>query len=123
MKQFVNNIEKSCLSKAVIEWILGIDGYDGAIGGVLCEIPWSEEMGFCFWKKDVYDKIDNAIGNRYDIIDGVKHGWEFSRLINFNDNTEDTIAYRQKFQKFIDDKVEHIYNAYQECIDELNGSL
>ena len=105
---FTNKINKDALKDALINWSLGTDGNDGATEYVMDEIPWTEEMGFDYWDDVVYEKIDNAIGSRCD--DGGEC-WEVSKLV------QDLNYHGQRFLKFIDKKVEDIYNTYQKCID------
>ena len=114
---FTNNINKETLKNALINWVLGTDGNDGATEYVMDEISWSDDMGYDFWRDEVHDKIDEAIGSRYD------NGkiWVVTKLIDFTDSSADTIEYRHRFHIFIDKKVEDIYNTYQEAIDKLNA--
>ena len=105
--EFTNKINKETLKDALINWVLGTDGNDGATEYVMDEIPWSEEMGFDYWDDVVYAKIDSAIGSRYE--DGIEC-WEVSKLVQ-------DLDYHARFLKFIDKKVEDIYNTYQKCID------
>lgn len=114
--EFTNKINKESLKNAIIKWVLFADGYSGAIGGVMEEIPWSEDMGFDYWEKNVRDRIDNAIGDFYD--DGKM--WDVSRLVKDFDTVQDS-NYHSRFLHFINNKVEIIYNIYQKCIDELNA--
>lgn len=104
---FTHNINKKALKDALINWVLGTDGNDGATEYVMDEIPWSAAMGFDYWDDVVCEKIDNAIGSRYD--DG-RECWEVSKLVQ-------DVDYHGRFMKFIDKKVEDIYNTYQKCID------
>lgn len=104
---FTNKINKEALKDALINWVLGTDGNDGATEYVMDEIPWSEEMGFDYWDEVVCNKIDSAIGSRYD---GGIECWEVSKLVQ-------DLDYHGRFLKFIDKKVEDIYNTYQKCID------
>lgn len=104
---FTNKINKEALKDALINWALGTDGNDGATEYVMDEIPWNEEMGFDYWNDVVYAKIDSAIGSTYD--DGGER-WEVSKLVQ-------DLDYHGRFLKFIDKKVEDIYNTYQKCID------
>ena len=108
---FTNKINKEALKDALINWALGTDGNDGATECVMNEIPWTKEMGFDYWSDVVYEKIDIAIGSRYD--DGGEC-WEVSKLV------QDLDYHGRRFLKFIDKKVEDIYNTYQKCLDELN---
>lgn len=109
---FTNNINKEALKDALINWVLGTDGSDGATEYVFEEIPWSDDMGIEFWQDEVFDKIDEAIGSRCD--DGGEC-WEVSKLV------QDLDYHGRRFLKFIDKKVEDIYNTYQEAIDKLNA--
>lgn len=119
MKKFENKIDKKALTEAITNWIFHNDGYEGAIGGVLEEIPWTEEMGFDFWGDFVHDRIDEAIGSS---LNGCEE-WKLTKILNFSDCSEETIEYRYSFQKFVEDKVDHIYEVYQKSIDALNESL
>ena len=114
---FTNNINKKTLKKALINWVLGTDGNDGATEYVMDEIPWSDDMGLDFWRNEVNDKIDEAIGSRYD---NGKH-WDVTKLVEYADSYIENISYRHRFYFFIDKKVEDIYNTYQEAIDKLNA--
>lgn len=114
---FTNNINKETLKNALINWVLGTDGNDGATECVMDEIPWTEDMGYNFWRNEVHDKIDEAIGSRYD---NGKH-WVVAKLLNFTDSYIENTEYRNRFRIFIDKKVENIYNTYQEAIDKLNA--
>lgn len=116
MKKFENTINKQRLTEAVTNWIFHNDGYDGGTAGVLAEIPWTNEMGFDFWENDINYKIDEAIGSS---LNGCEE-WILPKIINFSDCSEEAIEYRKSFQKFVEDKVNHIYEVYQKCIDELN---
>ena len=114
---FTNNINKKTLKNALINWVLGTDGNNGATESVMDEIPWSEDMGYDFWRNEVHDKIDEAIGSRYD------NGkiWDVTKLVEYADSYIENTDYRHRFYFFIDKKVEDIYNTYQEAIDKLNG--
>ena len=114
---FTNNINKETLKNALINWVLGTDGNDGATECVMDEIHWSEDMGYNFWQDEVHEKIDEAIGSRYD------NGkiWVVAKLMDFTDSSAETIEYRNRFSIFIEKKVEDIYNTYQEAIDKLNA--
>ena len=114
---FTNNINKKTLKKALINWVLGTDGNDGATEYVMNEIPWSEDMGYDFWRDEVHDKIDAAIGSRYD---NGKY-WDVTKLVEYADSYIENTNYRHRFYFFIDKKVEDIYNTYQEAIDKLNA--
>ena len=113
---FTNNINKKTLKKALINWVLGTDGNDGATEYVMDEIPWSDDMGHDFWRNEVHDKIDEAIGSRYD---NGKY-WDVTRLVKKFEIVQD-LNYHGRFLNFIDKKVEDIYNTYQEAIDKLNA--
>ena len=114
---FTNNINKKTLKNALINWVLGTDGNDGATECVMNEIPWSDDMGHDFWQDEVHDKIDEAIGSRYD---NGKY-WVVTKLINITDLSIENIEYLNRFNIFIENKVEDIYNTYQEAIDKLNA--
>ena len=114
---FTNNINKKTLKNALINWVLGTDGNDGATEYVMDEIPWSDDMGFEFWQEEVLDKIEEAIGSRYD---NGKY-WDVTKLVEFADSYIENTNYRHRFYFFIDEKVEDIYNTYQEAIDKLNA--
>lgn len=114
---FTNNINKKTLKKALINWVLGTDGNDGATECVMNEIPWSEDKGYDFWRDEVHDKIDTAIGSRYD---NGKY-WDVTKLVEYADSYIENTNYRHRFYFFIDKKVNDIYNTYQEAIDKLNA--
>lgn len=119
MKKFENKINKETLKNALINWVLGTDGNDGATECIMDEIPWTEDMGYKFWREKVYDKIDEAIGSRCD--NG--KDWVVAKLVEYADSYIENTNYRRRFYFFIDKKVNDIYNTYQKCIDELNEYL
>jgi hypothetical protein len=116
--KFTNNIDKTALRKALINWVTGADGADGATEFVTEQIPWTEAMGFDFYREEVHDKIDDAIGSRY------REGgaWDVAKMMDFTDSNNATAEYRRQFTAFINEKVENIYNVYQNAIDKLNES-
>ena len=116
--KFTNNIDKTALRKALINWVTGADGADGATEFVIEQIPWTEAMGFDFYREEVHDKIDDAIGSRY------REGgaWDVAKMMDFTDHNNATAEYRRQFTAFINEKVENIYNVYQNAIDKLNES-
>ena len=114
--KFTNKINKESLKNALIHWVLGTDGNDGAIDYVMDEIYWSEEMGYDYWEDNVHDRIRDAIGSRY--YNG--KSWNVSKLTDFSNFSNETMGYRHRFCIFIDKKIEDICSTYQKCIDELN---
>jgi hypothetical protein len=117
--KFTNKIDKTALRKALINWVTGADGADGATEFVTNQIPWIEEMGFDFYREEVHDKIDDAIGSRYR---GNGALWDVAKMMDFTDCNNTTAEYRRQFTAFINEKVENIYNVYQNAIDKLNKS-
>ena len=115
--KFTNNIDKTALRKALINWVTGADGADGATEFVMEQIPWTEAMGFDFYREEVHDKIDDAIGSLYRGNGGL---WDVAKIMDFTDCNNTTAEYRRQFTAFINEKVENIYNVYQNAIDKLN---
>ena len=116
---FTNKINKETLKNALIRWVLGTDGNDGAIDYVMDEIYWDAKMGFDYWQDVAQYRIRESIGSRYD---GEKC-WDVSKLTNFSDFSNETMEYRNRFCIFIDKKIVNIYSTYQKCINELNKNL
>lgn len=102
-----DNSEK--LRKALVEWVLGTDGEDGATCNVLGTIPWTNEMESVIPWREFDEKIDEAIGSRedwaqkvYDLVNSLETGL------------------RADFDDFISEKVARIYGVYATMIDALN---
>lgn len=121
-----NKINKMELKDALIKWVFELDGYGGGIGGVLYKIPWetSNDIELKYWQDVAFEKIDEAIGSNY-TEDNTE--WDIAKLLAFNGTStyekslmSEIYNYRNKFDKFIDAKVEKIYSVYQECIDDFN---
>lgn len=108
------------LRKALINWALETDGNCGATCDIINTIPWMEEMGFEFWQEYVADEIDAAIGTQYDEDD---KEWDVGILADFISLHNAHIEYRNKFRKFIEEKVNNICEAYKKAVDKLNASL
>lgn len=60
---FKNEIDNNSLKTALKRWTTRTDGYDGAIGGVLAEIPYSDEMNSVMSWDYASEKLDDAIGS------------------------------------------------------------
>lgn len=104
-----NNTAK--LKKALLEWVLGTDGEDGATCHILDAIPWTNEMESVIPWSEFDEKIDEAIGGRgvwaqmvYDLVRPVSS----SEILRAN------------FDAFISEKVAKIYGVYATMIDALN---
>lgn len=104
--KFTSEINRDDIYLAVKYWLTGVDGFDGATGGIEGDIPWSEEMEKIVpWDK-VSRKFQEAIPSRpYIDMKAVVRG-DAMECLRVN-NLSNTIA-------------DKIVKTYNEQIDELN---
>lgn len=100
------------LKKALVEWVLGTDGEDGATCRILDTIPWTDEMESVIPWGEFDKKIDEAIGSR-----GVWTQWVYDLV------SADRTGLRMEFDNFISEKVAKIYGVYATIIDALNKKV
>jgi len=106
----LNGTDRSDLQNALIKWVLGCDGENGATKNVVGCIPWSDEMQSVVpWDK-YSEKFDAAIGGR--------EFWnnEIVGIITSN-------ITKNRFMDFINQKLDDIVCVYQEAIVEANHKI
>lgn len=112
--KFKNELNKKELEKALVNWVLGTDGQDGATCEVLATIPWNDEMERVIPWRCVDEDIDEAIG--------IRGEWNVYRLLRCDSTVEDK-KYKDEFNRFIDVKVKCIDIVYDEIIKQLNDKI
>lgn len=112
--KFENKINIKFLEEALVNWVLGNDGQDGATCEVLATIPWTNEMEKVTMWSDVCEEIDEAIGRR--------DSWDVYRLI-FPSPSDEDVGYKREFYDFISKKVSDIVRVYDNIINKLNEKL
>lgn len=109
--KFENKIKYNCVKEAVIRWVLGTDGQNGATW-VLCDtIPWSEEIEKVISWDDVYGDFSKVFGSRTDENDEL---WDEIKILTNADELE-------RFHNFITEKTNKIMIVYQGIIDKANA--
>lgn len=61
-----NKIKYNCVKEALIRWVLGTDGEDGATCSLIDVIPWGKELESVISWNDVCDEIYESFGDRTD---------------------------------------------------------
>jgi hypothetical protein len=105
-----NKIKYNCVKEALIRWVLGTDGQNGA-PWVLCDtIPWGEEIEEVISWNDVYGDFRKAFGSRTD-----ENGelWDVAKILTNADELE-------RFMSFIIEKTNKVMIVYQGIIDRAN---
>ena len=106
-----NEMKYSCVKKALIRWVLGTDGQDGAICELTNVIPWNEEIESVIPWNDVYDEIKDSFGCR---TDEKNKWWDVGIILTDNDEFK-------RFDKFITKKTTKVMDVYQGIIDRANS--
>ena len=103
----------NCVKDALIRWVLGSDGEDGATCELLNAIPWGKEIESVISWDDVCDEINDSFGNR---TDENNKWWDAAIILTNADELE-------RFHNFITEKTNKVMTVYQGIIDRANSSL
>lgn len=109
--KFENKIKYNRLKEALIRWVLGTDGQDGATCELLDVIPWDDELETLICWDDVYDEINDSFGCR---TDENNKWWDARTILTNADELE-------RFYNFITEKTNKVMTVYQGIIDKANA--
>lgn len=106
-----NKINKLQLKEALIRWVLGTDGQNGATCGLISVIPWGDEINSVISWDDVCDYINDSFGSRLD-----ENGkmWDIGVILT---NSKEYF----RFDNFISLKMKDVMDVYQSIIDRANS--
>jgi hypothetical protein len=105
-----NKIKYCCVKEALIRWVLGTDGQDGATCELIDVIPWGKELESIISWDDVCDEINESFGNR---TDENNKWWDAGLILTNVDELE-------RFMSFITEKTNKVMTVYQGIIDKAN---
>ena len=106
-----NKMNRVRVKEALIRWVLGTDGEDGATSELIDVVPWGEEIDSVISWDDVCDEINESFGNRTDE-NGKK--WDIGIILT---NTEELL----RFNAFITLKTQNVMKVYQGIVDKANS--
>lgn len=105
-----NKINEVHLKEALIRWVLGTDGQDGATCELLDVIPWGDELESVISWDDVYNEINESFGSR---TDENNKWWDAGIILTQASELE-------RFMSFITEKTKNVMKVYQGIIDKAN---
>ena len=105
-----NKMKYTCVKEALIRWVLGTDGEDGATCELIDVIPWGKEIDSVLSWDDVCDEINESFGNRTD--ENGKN-WDVAVILT---NTKEL----SRFNTFITEKTNKVMIVYQGIIERAN---
>jgi hypothetical protein len=105
-----NRMKYSRVKEALVRWVLGTDGHNGANCSLYDMIPWGEKIESVIPWEDVCDEINEAFGCRTD----ENNKWWDAGVIFTNENEF------KRFDKFITEKTNKVMTVYQGIIDKAN---
>jgi hypothetical protein len=106
-----NKMNYQYVKEALIRWVLGTDGQDGATCELIGVIPWGKELeSVISWNK-VCDDINDSFGGRTDEKGKL---WDVGIILT-NKNEFD------RFNRFITLKANNVVSVYQSIIDRANS--
>lgn len=105
-----NKINYNYVKEALIRWVLGTDGQDGATCELLNVIPWGKELESVISWNDVCDEINDSFGWR---TDENNKWWDVGIILT---NTTELV----RFNEFITKKTNTVMDVYQGIIDKAN---
>ena len=106
-----NRMKYSRVKEALIRWVLGTDGHNGANCSLYDMIPWGEKIESVIPWEDVCDEINESFGCRTD----ENNKWWDAAIIFTNENEF------KRFDKFITKKTNKVMTVYQGIIDKANS--
>ena len=106
-----NKMEYSRVKEALIRWVLGTDGQDGATCELGDAIPWDEEIDSIIPWGDVIDEINDSFGIRTDENNKL---WDVAIILTNANELE-------RFMSFIIEKTNKVMTVYQGIIDKANS--
>ena len=106
-----NKMNRVRVKEALIRWVLGTDGQDGATCELIDVIPWGKEIDSVISWGDVCDEINDSFGGRTD-----ERGklWDIGIILT---NTEELL----RFNAFITLKTQNVMKVYQGIVDKANS--
>lgn len=106
-----NKIVYRRVKEALIRWVLGTDGQDGATCELIDVIPWGDELETLISWDDVRDEIDESFGYRTDENNKM---WDVGIILTNKDEFK-------RFDRFIKKKTNNVLFVYQGIIDKANS--
>jgi hypothetical protein len=96
--------------KALIRWVLGTDGQDGATCELIDVIPWGKDLESVISWNEVCDDINDSFGGRTDEKGKL---WDIGIILTNKNEFE-------RFDKFITIKTNNVMKVYQGIVDKAN---